>query len=241
MKTAFKSSKTSALLKILKTFSCLIILAVFTTSWFSCGPDKPPCIVKCETIKEAPPEAFEYLIFPDESWWEFELLDSNIVDTLTLDYTFKSYTNNQCVDGASEVCKYNYMIVYNHSNITYFGDAPDRWGSREEFSIDNRFGGDIWFVLHSSRTTNIASMGHFFNFPFHLGQNYTDDRQLTDTSAQLTINGQKLSCLLITAKKNQFLHDYRIMKFYLSRGIGIVRFEFQNGDIWQLKSHHINK
>lgn len=31
------------------------------------------------------------------------------------------------------------------------------------------------------------------------------------------------------------------MNLYLSKGIGIVRYEFQNGHIWQLKSHFINK
>lgn len=204
---------------------------------YSCK-DNPPCIVQCDSILEAHPDAFQFLIFPEGSWWEYELLDSGILDTLTLTRNFVSFTDNQCIDG-EDVCKNNYYLIYRHSNILYAGESSDHRGSRETFFLKT-FNGKSWVVLHSTFASNNASMGHFLDFPFNTGYKYGDDRFISDTAIDLEINNKKVKCLEITALKNNYLHDHRIMKIYLSRGVGIVRYEYQNGHIWQLKSHFIN-
>jgi hypothetical protein len=224
-------------IKIIWLFLIFISISVtFTTN--SCK-DNPPCIVKCDSILEAHPDAFQYLIFPVGSWWEFELLDSGILDTLTLRHKNMQFTDNQCIDG-NDICKYNYRVYYFHSNIDYAGKSQDKIGSREEFFL-RTFEGKIWIVLHSSFAYNNSTMGHFLNFPFNLGQSFTNDRFVSDTAKILPVNGKNVKCLQISSKKSKNEHEHRIMNFYMAKGIGIVRFEYQNGHIWQLKSHFINK
>jgi hypothetical protein len=211
-----------------------IILSMNT---YSCK-DNPPCIVQCDSILEAHPDAFQFLIFPEGSWWEYELLDSGILDTLTLTRNFVSFTDNQCIDG-EDVCKNNYYLIYRHSNILYAGESSDHRGSRETFFLKT-FNGKSWVAQHSTFASNNASMGHFLNFPFFQDQPYTNDRFMSDTSKMIHANGLDFQCIEITALKGKSTHEHRIMKIYLSRGVGIVRFEYQNGHVWQLKSHFIN-
>lgn len=204
---------------------------------YSCK-DNPPCIVQCDSILEAHPDAFQFLIFPKGSWWEYELLDSEKVDTLILFHNNSFYTDNSCVDG-NDVCKFNYDLAFKHTNIDYNGMSADKVGSRMEFFLKT-FNGKDWVVQHSARAKNNASMGHFLNFPFFKDQPYTNDRFMSDTSKMIHANGLDFQCIEITALKGKSTHEHRIMKIYLSRGVGIVRYEYQNGHIWQLKSHFIN-
>lgn len=71
--------------------------------------DNTPCIIKCDSIWEAHPDAFQYLIFPDSSWLEFELLDSGLIDSFTLKNKYVSFKNNNCVGGLA-VCRYIYNV-----------------------------------------------------------------------------------------------------------------------------------
>ncbi len=213
---------------------------VMSMTTYSCK-DNPPCIVQCDSILEAHPDASQFLIFPVGSWWEYELLDSGILDTLNLFHISKNFTNNQCLDG-NDVCKYSYSLFLSHSNIEYNGMSSNKKNeSRMEFFLKTYNEGKSWVVLHSSHAYNNVSMEHFLDIPFNVGYKYGDDRFISDTSKLIKINNDSISCLEISALKNNYLLQHRIMKFYMSRGIGIVRYEYQNGDIWQLKSHYINR
>lgn len=218
-----------------------IVLAIITLPVIthSCK-DNPPCIIQCDSILEAHPDAFQYLIFPVGSWWEYELLDSEKLDTLKLFHIYKGFTNNQCVDG-NDVCKYSYSLFLRHSNIEYNGMSADNKNeSRMEFFLNTYSEGKSWVVLHSSHAYNNSTMGHFLNFPFFQGQPYTNDRFMSDTAASLRIIDNEVKCIQISSPKNQNPHPHRIMNIYFSRGIGLVRYEYQNGDVWQLKSYYIN-
>jgi hypothetical protein len=217
--------------------SIVLAMIAFSMTTHSCK-DNPPCIVQCDSILEAHPDAFQFLIFPKGSWWEYELLDSEEVDTLILFHNNTFYTDNYCVD-ENEVCKFNYDLAFRHTNIDYNGMSADKVVCRTEFFLKT-FNGKDWVVQHSARAKNNASMGHFLNFPFFPDQLYSNDRFMSDTSKMIHANGLDFQCIEITALKGNSTHEHRIIKIYLSRGVGIVRDEYQNGHIWQLKSHFIN-
>jgi len=132
-----------------------VLLATFHLS--SCGEKEDSCLANCEEITQAPQDAQDYFLQPAGSWWEYELLDSNIVDTLRMDYIHSFYSDNQCEEG-SNVCKYNHNTYLHHSNLDYFPQYDSRVESHETFGIYPW--GNAWIVVHSGGNNTTASLGY---------------------------------------------------------------------------------
>ncbi|MEC8692965.1 MAG: hypothetical protein VXX46_04225 [Bacteroidota bacterium] len=221
-----------------KTLPLILSILGLTFYLSSCGPDEDSCLVNCEEIKKAPQDARDYFLQPTGSWWEYELLDSNIVDTLRMFSVDSNYSDNKCTDG-SDVCQYSYNTFLHHSNVDYFPKYSSGVESHEAFGIYPM--GNIWTVVHSGANDATAGLGHFLTLPFSLGDksNYIE---VFDTDTDLNTTAGNFKCLHLSRDKNQQLnYDKRIMNLYMAKDVGLIRFEFKDGDIWQLKSYKINQ
>lgn len=208
------------------------------SSWISCKKEAP-CVVPCESIVEAHPDAKDLFLFQAGSWIEYELLDSNLVDTMTIVKSRKWTSDNKCLD-FDIYCQYVYDIEFEHSNLDYYPKDQYIGGtfvSKEIYQIQP-FGGS-WALLLSPVNKTSTTTGHVLSFPFELGVISGAGYTVTDTASglQTAVGSMKTTEVKKTISGSQL--PYSISSFNYARGIGLVQFTMHNGDVWRVKSYQV--
>ena len=216
-------------------FLHLVLLIVLL---FSCKEDKT-CIVLCDSVAEVDPEAQEIFLQDTGSRIEYELLDSNIVDTIVLTSNRKWYSVNKCLD-PDIYCQYVYDLEFDHSNTEYYPKSNYRGSSVSREIYQLLPFGDRWAVLLTNANETSSTNGHIFSFPVHQGEKSGNDYMVSDTSRDIsTAIGfiRTIEVVKTIPPSNSRPFDFK--SFNYARGVGLVRFEMYNGHIWQIKSYNI--
>ncbi len=212
----------------MKTFKIISIL--FFTFFLFAG-------VKCKKDKPIYPfipldkEFLSYFAFPVGSWWVYEEVSTSQKDSA---YVF-NYTIEKRTDKKSGANNFDYELLTLREvirNDTMNGGArPWIW--------------DEWVYVFKQGYYISGLYKETYSF---FKQGYWEPSLLMDGSSNTYISQQLYSMeILSTTYYNIIVISHNIQQsdnpfknIYYSKNVGVIRRDFFDGTIWELKSHYIN-
>lgn len=207
------------------SFIIFLSIGSMCSTCVSCGPDGPTYFLDEEIT--------EYVVFKNGSYWVYEEINSNQVDSLKL-FSAEVFIQNGQSRFGFNFQKYTELTTSTLSGDTLSGLAVLDF-SKKNFSVFTRGSTNINRIFDrpvlffSNQPT-----GYIFN------PNEDDLVEYVEFLDSYTVLGTEyLDIMVFEHKKNYFLDQPK--KIYYARGIGIIKKELFNGKVWQLKTSSVIK
>lgn len=211
----------------MRPVSIITSVIILLTSALSCS--------NCERNENVPiyymsDEFKSYVVFPKGSYWVYEEVSSQALDSVYL------YRSTIEIKNESDKLGYNYQEFLGIYKSSYLSDSISGF-AYPEFD-------DQKFYEYTE-----GSLSDFLNRPIiFFGDNsvgykhkYTDDFTVEYEAflESMEIQGEVYGNVKVFKHNIQYF-SYQSERIYFAKDIGIIKRELFNGQVWELKRHFIN-
>jgi hypothetical protein len=214
-------------MKTKKLTLTLFILVVISVTCSTCdfGPKHGPTYLMSDEFKR-------YIVFPKGSYWVYEEVNSNSIDSVNL---YRSEL--EMIDGMSKL-GYSYQRFIGGSSSSFSPEDSVRYFGRPSFQDQN------YYILEQFRLNDYLTSPYVFfdNKSVGFEFRYTDNITLVyeDFIPELEMNGITYSDVKVFSTNIQFF-SYQSQRIFYAKDVGMIKRELFNGQVWQLKRYYINK
>ena len=174
----------------------------------------------------------DYTLFPVGSYWIYSENISKEYDSVYL------YQQEVGINDSHKIHSYSYENFGQSLGTTFFNDTL--FGG----SATERYYDTIYFLYSERYLSNyvITNLQFFNKMAAGTTLDFADDSQVKYTGELNSFTADGIEYRNVRVFENLIQTDDRLpKKIYYAKGIGVVRKDLFNGQIWNLKRHFINR